>query len=624
MGKIRILPDVLAHKIAAGEVVERPASVVKELLENALDARARRIVVEADSGGKRRISVRDDGVGMSPEDARLAFQHHATSKIENFEDLSQIRTLGFRGEALPSIASVARLRLRTKEGAGTETGSPLGTEIEIEGGTLKAEREISWPAGTEVAVEDLFFNVPARRKFLKAATTELSHLSRQVMHYAMAYPEVEFQFSHQQRSVLEAAAVANLEDRIYQVLGESFLESLVPVEYEKGGVFVSGFTSLPHEQRASSTSQFLYVNRRMVKDRVLMHAIRLAYQDLIPPSAYPVVILLLEVDPKQVDVNVHPCKTEIRFRDSNSVHSALYHGLEEALLRQKRTLSNLARDISADRLEGADRLHAGSDVATSIANFFERYSQTRSGFPALARASGTPFSGSTSVETSSKQFSSSLPVGNGDAHGDGIPETDYVSPIPVVLGQFVESFVVAADREGVMLVDQHVAHERILYDRALHALRCSERCPTQRLLIPLTYELSAQHRAILEQIIDDLNANGFEVEWFGTQTIAIKGVPSFAQECDARLLIQEILDGFGSPRQELEGRDRLVRRLREKIAVGLSCRGAIKINTPLSEEKMQWLLDELFRCENPFTCPHGRPIVLRLGIEEILRGFKRI
>ena len=616
MARVRLLPDILAHKIAAGEVVERPASVVKELLENSLDSEARRIVVEAEEGGKRLIVVRDDGMGMSSEDARLAFQHHATSKIQSFEDLSHLQTLGFRGEALPSIASVSRLRLRTVE-RGSST--LLGSELESEGGELKEVKEIAWPTGTEVRVEDLFFNVPVRREFLKRTSTELGHLSRQVMNCAIAYPHVAFDFQHNGRSVVEATAVESLEDRIHQVFGKSFLENLVQVDYKKNGIALSGFVSLPHEQRTSSRSQFLYVNRRMVRDRMLTHAIRLAYQDLIPSNSYPAVILFLEVDPGQVDVNVHPCKTEIRFRHSNSVHQAIRHGIEEALLGERKSLSHLARDLPGSDLQAQSRTYSGHGMANNAATVFQRHSLQGNPLPTLGNSH--PKLNGFVHENALPSYS---PSGSQDIHGEDIPETDYLDPVPVVLGQFVESFVVSVDREGVLLVDQHVAHERILYDQALRQMESPRPCATQRLLIPLTQELNFHQRAICEQILDLLNANGFEVEWFGEQTLVIKGVPSFARECDAQLLIEGILDDFTSQNWEEVDENNRMKRMRQKIAISLSCRAAIKINTPLSQEKMQWLLDELFRCDNPFTCPHGRPIVLRMGIEEVLRGFKRI
>ncbi len=623
MGIIHVLPDILAHKIAAGEVVERPASVVKELLENALDAEAQQVVVKAEQGGKKLISVRDDGLGMSREDARLAFQHHATSKIKSFEDLTHLKSLGFRGEALPSIASVSRLRLRTVERT-PEPGDLLGTEIESDGGSFEAVKEVAWPCGTEVMVEDLFFNVPARRKFLKTTTTELNHVSRQIMHYALAYPQVEFQFHHEKRKVLEATRTTSLEDRIYQVMGDSFLENLVPVEYEKGGVRVSGFTSLPHEQRSNNSSLFIFVNSRMVKDRILTHGVRLAYQDQIPSRAYPVAILFIQIDPLDLDVNVHPCKTEVRFAHPNAVHSALYHGIEEALFKQRATLSHLARDISpVGFVHEPPSSYNGKPNGKSPGHVFRRHDAKTRSFPDFQQTAQAAGAFSFHDRDAPQSVAAEIAALQ-DRHEHDIPETDYIDSDPVILGQFVESFIVSADREGVMLVDQHVAHERILYDQSLRQLESDHPCPTQRLLIPLTQELNTQQMAALETIFQELNDNGFEVEWFGEHTIAIKGVPSFAGDCDVRRLIQDILDGLVSIRGELERPENRLQRLREKIAISLSCRAAIKINTPLSPEKMQWLLDELFRCRNPFTCPHGRPIVLRVGIEEILRGFKRI
>lgn len=617
MTKIHVLPEVLAHKIAAGEVVERPASVIKELLENSLDAGAKSIKIAAQGGGKSLISVRDNGTGMNREDARLAFQHHATSKIDTFEDISRIQTLGFRGEALPSIASVSRLRMRTIDCAVLDSAPPLGTEVEIFGGKVQKVSDTAWPVGTEVIVEDLFFNVPARRKFLKNPATELRYLSRQIMHYAIACPEVEFQFTHNGRSVLEAPKAEKLSTRLCQVFSESFVENLVPVEYEHEDFHVSGFTSLPHEQRSNSQSQFIFVNRRIVKDRVLMHAIRQAYQDAIPSGTYPVVILFLEIPPAQIDVNVHPSKTEIRFRNSQQIHSALYHGIQEALLKGKSNFRDLARDLSLKRAPIPGR--SGNGVDTSVAKFFQRHASSGQTFPAFLESR---------VPKPSETGQTSIPAVDSPPatyqHSDEIPQTDYLSLVPAVLGQFVESFIVAADREGVMLIDQHVAHERILYEQAFRTLHSSNGCTSQQLLVPITYDLNAEQTAMFHHIGQALNSNGFEVDWFGEQTVVIKGVPSFATQCDVQALIREVLTGFSSLDQEKEPTDKDLMRLREKIAIGLSCRAAIKINTPLTKEKMDWLLDELFRCENPYTCPHGRPIVLRLGIEEILRNFKRI
>lgn len=611
MGKVQLLPEVLTHQIAAGEIVERPASVLKELLENSLDAEATSISVRAEAGGQRLISVRDNGVGMSPDDARLAFERHATSKISTLEDLARIRTLGFRGEALPSIASVSRLRLRTCPNSQSDSADP-GTEVRIEGGQLVEIREISCANGTEVLVEDLFYNVPARKKFLKTYSTDLGHLTRQLTHYCLAYPSVRFHFNHHGRLLLEADVSAGLEDRVFQVLGESFLENLAPVDYRKNNLRVQGYVSLPHDHRSSTASQFLFVNRRMVRDRVMAHAVREAYRDAMPARSHARVLLFLEVEPEDVDVNVHPSKTEVRFRHSGAVHSAVLHAVEEALQQRRVDLSSLASDLppsfsrNAPRPTVQDRFRSGH---TGAALFSPPSHGDGAG---LSRDSVVPAPAPIVRE------------GGADPHLDNIPETTDLSPVPVVLGQFVESFIVAADREGVLLIDQHVAHERILFDQALKEMGGAGEPPTQYLLEPLKLELTPEQKATLEEILEDLNHNGFAVEWFGDRTILVRGVPALAGSCDALELLQEIVNNFQGEETHMAAEGSPLRRRREKIAISLACRSAIKINTPLSREKIQWLLDQLMVCETPYTCPHGRPIVLRVGIEEILRGFKRI
>ena len=627
MGRVRILPEVLAHQIAAGEIVERPASVVKELVENALDAEATCVSVYLEEGGKRVIRVTDDGYGMSAEDATLAFEHHATSKISQVEDLQQIRTLGFRGEALPSIASVSRTKLRTVDRESTREGPCPGTEIEYAGGRRLAMNEIAWPGGSEIAVCDLFYNIPARRKFLKTPSTELGHVSRLLTSYALAFPNIEFHLEHEARTILDAFAVEEPRERVFQVFGERLVEALVPLDYAAGSIRIGGFASLPHEQRNSGQSLYLFVNRRMVRDRLLTHAIRQAYQDQMPASAYPVIVLFLEIDPSLVDVNVHPTKAEIRFRNSSDVHSAVLHAIEQALALRRPDLATIARSVPFSSTPGGPDNRTRSSIEaflsrTSSSPLFRAtqvYGETEDReAPAGVTDSDTPFPAysETMVER-----------GVSDPHGAGIPRTDGADPGTVVLGQFVESFIVAADRTGVMLIDQHVAHERILYDRALRALDGPARVPIQRLLIAETVDLDPTQVALAGHVLEFLNQNGFEVEWFGDRTLIVRGVPAIAGEVDPKRLLGQLfdeLDKLDTVRADGPDADRGLRRLREKIAISLSCRAAIKINTPLSEEKMHWLIDELFRCENPYTCPHGRPIVLRLSLEEILRGFKRI
>ncbi len=617
MARVQVLPEVLVHKIAAGEIVERPASVVKELLENSLDAQSTKIVIEADNGGTSRIMIRDDGTGMSPEDARTAFKHHATSKIATFDDLLRISTLGFRGEALPSIASVSRMRLRTVErieGGGQEPHP--GTEIVFEGGNLRSVGEIAWQAGTEVTVEDLFFNVPARRKFLKSIPTELTHLTRQIMSYALVSPKIEFQFTHQKRTVLEATRASDLGERVYQLFGQDFVANLVELDFSSDAVRIRGFTSLPHEQRSSAGSQFLYVNGRSVSDRVLTRAIRDSYQDLIPASVYPVVILFVELDPAEIDVNVHPRKTEIRFRNTSPIYTGIRQAIERALVQGKASFSALSRPIPSSQLQPAFGTERPWDIPTGP----DRYQL--GGFRL-----NNPYQPSLPSGFQAIPLSSGLAGFNPepDPHGDdAIPETAHLARSPVVLGQFVESFIVVTERDSVLLVDQHVAHERILYDRALKGMESGENLPLQRLLVPVTLQLDPRQAAVFEHLSDELNRNGFEVDWFGNQTIVVKGVPAIAGHCDAQRLLEEILSSFDTREfrgdQAAEG----LQRLREKLAISIACRAAIKINTPLSREKMQWILDTLMLCQDPYTCPHGRPILLRMSIEDVLRGFKRI
>jgi DNA mismatch repair protein MutL len=600
--------------------------VVKELVENAIDADGKSVRVYLEEGGKSLIRVSDDGYGMSRDDALLAFEHHATSKIFSVDDLTRISTLGFRGEALPSIASVSRVRLRTVDREDQDSGFAPGTEIHYAGGKREFLGDVAWPAGTEIVVEDLFYNVPARRKFLKTPSTELSHVSRLLTCYALAFPHLEFRLDHQSRNLIEASRVEQLGDRVFQLFGERLVHALTPLDYEFEGVRVGGFASLPHEQRNNANGLYLFVNRRMVRDRLLTHAIRQAYRDLIPSSAYPVVVLFIETDPALIDVNVHPTKAEIRFRKSNDVHRAITRAIEHALAAHRTGLSSLARDIETSRSEGASG-HQES-IASSIRGFLSRTSTSPLFGSRERHFSPSPGASDHEVWRSNNVIGeppadSYVPSGT-SPHGRELPRIEHLPTTPVALGQFVESFIVAADREGILVIDQHVAHERILYDRALRTLGSEEQTPVQKLLVPETLDLDPQHLSVAKEALGFLNANGFDVDWFGSSTLVVRGVPAMAGNTDARKLLEELLEEL-TDLEELRNQpeSRGLRRIREKIAISLSCRAAIKINTPLSPEKIQWLLDELFHCQNPYTCPHGRPIVLRLGLEEILRGFKR-
>jgi DNA mismatch repair protein MutL len=616
MNKIRVLPEILANKIAAGEIVERPASVVKELLENSIDAHCRAVHITILSGGKRLIQVRDDGEGMSQDDAILAFEHHATSKLQNAEDLIAIATLGFRGEALPSIASVSRLTLRTRP---LEADSISGTEVEIQGGVMRSVKPAPWDRGTEIAVRDLFYNIPARKKFLRSHDTELGHIARLVTHYALAHPEIRFTLESEGRVLIDAVAVADLRERIYQIFGEGFLDNLVELSGQRGSVSVRGFSSRPNEQRTNAYSQFFYVNRRMVRDKVITSAIRQAYRNCMPASAHPVVILFLELPFDEVDVNAHPAKTEIRFRDQSTVHTLVLDTIEKALVRTAAIPAFAHRNAAADSAAGFNSSPMFAERGPEpVVNRFDFTPPAASANP-FQRALNYPF----------REVPATLPVKQGDhASLRILPEMLLGSPLEPsrpfqsggvrILGQIQDSYIIACDSQGLVIIDQHVAHERIIYER-LAAAAQKDGVEIQGLLVPLSVELPPHQVALLERMIPELNRNGFVVERFGGNTVLIRSVPALVGESDCRNLLSEILEGLESEERSLD-----VERIRDKICVSTACKAAIKVNMPLTPEKMQWLLDQLALTRIPTNCPHGRPIILRFTMYEIERNFGRI
>jgi DNA mismatch repair protein MutL len=620
MSKIRVLPEILANKIAAGEIVERPASVVKELLENGLDAAARSLFLSVEAGGKKRIVVRDDGEGMTQDDAILAFEHHATSKLQSVQDLLAIATLGFRGEALPSIASISRLTLRTRHQS--ESDSALGTEVEIQGGTMRSVKAIPWDRGTEVAVRDLFFNVPARRKFLRSHETELGHITRLVTNYALARPELRFTLESEGRKLIDVVPVPSVHERTYQLFGENFLKNLVEIAGSAGDVKVHGFASQPHEQRTNPYSQFFFVNRRMVRDKVMTSAVRQAYLNVIPSSAYPVVLLFVELPYDQIDVNVHPAKIEVRFRDQSLVHDLVRESIQRALIR--------SRSIPVYEHHG-EQVWARDEVAPGKSEAFPGSSGKMPEQPFDFRAPTTaldPFQRAfnyplrevvqtplTSIaDHHALKMRPELLLG---APSDSAREVFRSSSVRI-LGQLQESYIIACDTEGLLIIDQHVAHERVLYEKLATSMS-SNAIETQGLVVPVTIELAPHQAALLDRAMPELNRNGFQVERFGGNTVLVRSVPAVARDLDCGQLLSEILEGL-----EVEERTVDVDRIRNRIAVSMACRAAIKVHTPLTLEKMQWLLDELGQTRIPTNCPHGRPIILRFSLYEIERNFGRV
>lgn len=617
MSKIRVLPEILANKIAAGEIVERPASVVKELLENSIDAGAKSIQISIESGGKRVIKIRDDGEGMSQDDALLAFEHHATSKIQTADDLGAISTLGFRGEALPSIASVSRLILRTRAAdAAADCG---GTELEMQGGTLRGVKTVPWDRGTEVVVRDLFFNVPARRKFLRTNDTELGHITRLATHYALAHPPFRFLLESEGRTLMDIAPVSTVRERTYQLFGDQFLENLVEISGTAGAISVHGFASRPHEQRTNPYSQFFYVNRRMVRDKVITSAVRQAYRNAMPASAFPVVLLFIELPFTEVDVNAHPAKIEIRFREQNVVHDLIRESIQRALVTSKSIPSYDHSSSFGGGLSSPGE--AAPPAPPEEAQFESRrfdFTPTSAAADPFQRAFNYPF----------REISTALPPAPENHKAMKVrPEMLIGSPAAGqqpfqidglrILGQIQDSYIIACDSHGLLIIDQHVAHERVLYEKLAQDMS-QESVERQGLLVPLTVELAPHQAAIFRKVLPELNRNGFQADGFGGNSVVIRSVPAVARNADCAVLLSEIIEGVEAEERVLD-----VSRIRDRMAVSMACHAAIKAHMPLSREKMEWLLNELSRTQIPTNCPHGRPVILRFSLYEIERNFGR-
>ena len=676
MGRIRILPDQVANQIAAGEVVERPASVVKELLENSLDAGSTDLRVEVEAGGRRLIRIVDDGCGMLRDDALLAFERHATSKLRNVKDLLSISTLGFRGEALPSIASVSRLLLETRS-----LEEATGTRIEISGGKMLRCEEAALGGGTAITVRDLFHNVPARRKFLRTEQTELAHIASLVTHYSLAHPDKSFRLVTGPNELLGVTPVATMRERVYQVFGSQVLDELVEIGVRERDLFLppvsvppsqaiaeyrstepedppmrrfrlNGFFSRPQVQKANRNSIYVFVNGRLIRDRLVLHALSSAYYNLMPSSAYPFALLFLECDAEEVDVNVHPSKTEVRFRHGSFVHDFVRDTIRERLMESRplNTFSPAALPAPpaqpavglpysefsqmmeneppvAGLIDGAVDPEAPAALAPedgaarittepAMPEFTLRPSAAptpRLDFsaPPIEVAPGPPPSGKLSRRL--------------DMHGEFPPDA---VPAPEMslsvlsdlrpLGQIHESFIIAAGRDGLWIIDQHVAHERILFEQVLKQ-RAAGRVEMQRLLMPMILQLTPEQQIDYARIAEELHASGFETEPFGNRTIAVKAAPANVGPQDLERILFEILEIA-----ENEMRSASLDDLRRNICASIACRAAIKINMRLDFTKMEWLLRALAATDCPMSCPHGRPIAMHYSTREILKAFHRI
>src|SRR3954465_2051666 len=672
MGRIHVLSENVANQIAAGEVVERPASVVKEMLENSLDAAATRIKISVEAGGKKLIQITDNGCGMVRDDAMLAFERHATSKIKNAEDLRSVATLGFRGEALPSIASVSRLRLETRAAE-----EPSGTVVEINGGKIARVEEAGLPLGTSITVRDLFFNVPARKKFLKSESTELSHIASLVTHYALAHPDKHFELHSAANAILVAPPVGGHSERVYQVFGREILDQLIPVAAqqalervglpqpppwrrkeqdeedsipkEPGEMRIHGFVSKPEIQKLNRNSIFVFVNGRLIRDRLVQHALTEAYRNIMPPTVYPVVLLFLELPAAEVDVNVHPSKTEVRFRQQSAIHDFVRDTARAALMKA-RPVPQFVSEMSA-RATAGQALTPGAAWESSlqgsgiVSESGIQQEGPHEGFPLRSQAlplmpAHLQFDGSIAVEGNA-----AIPVARGMEHLpinpdfsetarniDTVPDHGCAPALEVgdeeptlsslitlkPLGQIRNSFILAVNEDGLWIVDQHVAHERVLFERVLKQ-RAAQKPESQRLLMPIVLELSPAQQAVFREISEELQHNGFEAEPFGARSVAVKVAPAGIEASAVERMLHELLDQFSREEQSLN-----LEKIRTRIAASIACHAAIKVNMPLEQNKMEWLLSELAKTDHPMSCPHGRPVVLRYSVKDIQKAFKRI
>ncbi|MFH2042974.1 MAG: DNA mismatch repair endonuclease MutL [Acidobacteriota bacterium] len=557
--KIRILPPGLSVKIAAGEVIECPGSVVKELVENALDAEATDIRVVLLEGGKGSIQVTDNGLGMSPEDAGLCFERHSTSKIQTDEDLNAIATLGFRGEALASISSVSRMTLQTGTG---EDGN--GTRIRREGEKVRETCTVAFPRGTSLVVRDLFFNLPARKKFLRTDRAELSRIVKTLTHCALAHPDVGFSLTHDGRQTFHYPVVQTLKERLFQIYGKETLANLAEVDFSAGDLAVKGYVSVPPKGRRDRKRQIFFVNGRPVRDKTLQAAFSQAYRGYLEKDQFAEGYLFLTVPLSEVDVNVHPAKSEVRFRDNRAVFQLIFHGVEQVVLRSL-------------------------------------------GLKEIYSPSGDP---------SPKHWISEKkrpPSPSQSANGLTFPHESAPPGGRRVLGQHNQAYIIAVDEDGLLIIDQHNAHERVLFER-FAAVDREKKWPRKMALLSLLFELTPSQELALQDILPLLEGMGFRVEPMGGRSCALREYPDMIGESEARDIFLSLLEDPG---------EKDLAKQREHLLATMACKAAVKYGEFLSREKMEYLTEQLFLTENPALCPHGRPIVIRISNREIEKSLKR-
>jgi len=622
MSKIKILPEILSNKIAAGEVVERPASVVKELVENALDAGSSRIVVDIEKGGRSLIRVSDNGSGMGHDDALLALERYATSKIFKDQDLYAIHTLGFRGEALPSIAAVSRFEL-TSRAAEADTG----TEIRVEGGKIKDVREVGAPAGTMVAVRQLFFNTPARRKFLKTIGTEMGHIADMVARIALGAPAVQFRLTHNGKIVKDWPAAAKAVDRVVDVLGRDLKNSLHAIELGHNALSVGGWIASPRVTRRTSRSIFIYVNGRFVRDRIVQHALFEGYAQRLVKGQFPVAVITIELPFDAVDVNVHPTKNEVRFARQQVVHEAVRRAVAQKLyevdLPQWRPADHTSRmqtDIAGKVSETFPREFGIRNAEGGRKNRQFRTPDHQYRPSSIEHPESSIESPATRTTDPATRSAHPEPRNPQLVTRDAQPEIWQQKPFGNmrVIGQFQNTYIVCESEQGLILIDQHAAHERVLYEQ-FSARAAGARTSAQRLLVPETIELGYREAGLLANMIPDLNNMGLDIEPFGGSTFVVKAVPALLAEHEVKQIVIEMVEKIA----DIGAAPGLEQAL-EQCRIVMACHGAIRANQALSGAQIKGLLDQLDGCDNPSHCPHGRPTWIRWEIRTLEKSFKRI
>jgi DNA mismatch repair protein MutL len=604
MPKIKILPETLSNKIAAGEVVERPASVVKELLENALDAGSTRIIIEVEKGGQALIQVSDNGSGMAADDALLAIERHATSKISRVDDLFAIQTLGFRGEALPSIASVSRFSLVTRD-----SSSDAATRIIVEGGNVKRVSEAGAPQGTLVCVKQLFFNTPARKKFLKTVGTEMSHIADTVSRIALSHPEVQFRLIHNHKAVKSWPPASRHVDRIVGVLGKDVRSDLHAIQSNRNGLVVSGWIGSPAVTRRTSRGLYVFVNGRFVRDRTIQHGIFAGYSQRLVKGQFPVAVIFIQVPFDQVDVNVHPTKNEVRFVKPQQVHEAVKGAVAQTLY-----------DIDRVNWRPTSEAQKTSQVVEPLKPFGSAISGQRSAWQVQIPQAETSFSrpsASRQPPAASGQIHRQPPAAGSQIHQQPVSDSQGFSALTLV-GQLHATYIVCESDAGLVLIDHHAAHERIVFEQ-LQRRADDQPAAAQKLVVPETLELNFEEAEILAQMIPDLKMLGLEIEPFGKNTFAIKAVPGLLAGRDLKPVITEIAEKAAET-----GYSPGLKTALDQCRMVMACHGSLRAHQALTAEQIRQLLAQLDQCENPSHCPHGRPTWIRWDLATLEKLFKRV